>query len=384
MSQITVLNQRSEGETRVALVPAGVKKLKAQSVDIVVQAGAGEQAGIPDKDYVTAGATIDSSGQSISSADIVLSVGQPADATIRAMRRGGLLIGLLSPLGDRPLVELLCETGVNGIAMELIPRITRAQSMDALSSQHNIAGYKAVIIGAAHSTRIFPLMMTAAGTLQPVRAFVIGAGVAGLQAIVTARRLGAVASAYDVRPAVKEQIQSVGARFFEIPIDTSDSQDKGGYAKAQGEDVLNRQRQLLAKPIGESDLVITTAAVPGKPSPKLISAAAVEGMKPGSVIVDLAAERGGNCELTTPGEITQHNGVTIIGLNNLAATVPAHASQVYSSNMVNLLSTMIDKDGQLKVDRADEVIAAVMVCYDGQLINDTVRKSVGMDQTVTG
>jgi NAD(P) transhydrogenase subunit alpha len=263
------------------------------------------------------------------------------------------------------------------MALELVPRITRAQSMDVLSSQANIAGYKAVILAAASAPRVFPMMMTAAGTLQPAKVFVIGAGVAGLQAIATAKRLGAAISAYDVRPAVKEQVQSVGARFVELPLDTADAQDAGGYAKAQSAETLAKQRALMTRTVGESDIVITTALVPGQPAPKLVPADAVAGMKSGSVIVDLAAERGGNCELTVPGEIVQRNGVTIIGLQNLAATVPNHASQMFSSNVVNLLGALVDaKSGELKVDTNDPIVAGILVCHQGQLVHPQVIKSL--------
>ena len=356
MLQIGVLNQESDNESRVALVPAGVKKLKALSVDVLVESGAGLRAGFADADYSAAGAMIVPDASAVHACDVILAVRQPSVARIARFRAGAALIGLLSPLADQALVDALINSNVSGLAMELVPRITRAQSMDALSSQGNIAGYKAVLLAAAVSPRIFPMLMTAAGTLQPTKLFVIGAGVAGLQAISTAKRLSAVVSAYDVRPAVKEQVQSVGARFIELPIDTADAQDKGGYAKAQSEETLVRQRALMAKTIAESDVVISTALVPGKPAPKLVPADAVAQMKIGSVIVDLAAERGGNCELTQPGQTIDHNGVTIIGIENLAGTVPLHASQVYSSNVVNLLSVMIDKQGAFKIDTADEII----------------------------
>jgi NAD(P) transhydrogenase subunit alpha len=264
--------------------------------------------------------------------------------------------------------------------MELVPRITRAQTMDALSSQANIAGYKAVMLAAASAPRLFPMLMTAAGTIQPAKVFVIGAGVAGLQAIATARRLGAVISAYDVRPAVKEQVQSVGARFVELPLETSDAQDAGGYARAQSEETLAKQRALMSRSISESDVVISTALIPGRPAPKLVPADAVNQMKLGSVIVDLAAERGGNCELTQPGKVIDHNGVTIIGIENLAATVPLHASQVYSSNLVNLLGVMIDKQGALKLDTADEIIKAVLVCHQGQLVSEMVAGTLASEE----
>ncbi len=384
MLQIGVLNQESDNESRVALVPAGVKKLKALSVDVLVESGAGLRAGFADADYSAAGAMIVPDASAVHACDVILAVRQPSVARIARFRAGAALIGLLSPLADQALVDALINSNVSGLAMELVPRITRAQSMDALSSQGNIAGYKAVLLAAAVSPRIFPMLMTAAGTLQPTKLFVIGAGVAGLQAISTAKRLGAVVSAYDVRPAVKEQVQSVGARFIELPIDTADAQDKGGYAKAQSEETLVRQRALMAKTIAESDVVISTALVPGKPAPKLVPADAVAQMKIGSVIVDLAAERGGNCELTQPGQTIDHNGVTIIGIENLAGTVPLHASQVYSSNVVNLLSVMIDKQGAFKIDTADEIIKAVLVCHNGQLVNEMVAGTLPAVSVETG
>jgi NAD(P) transhydrogenase subunit alpha len=377
MLQVAVLNQWGDGETRVALVPAGVKKLKAQNVEVLVEADAGKAAGFADAEYTAIGATVTDDAARIDAADVVLSVAQPSGERIRRFKRGAALIGLLSPLADRPLVDALNQGGVSGLAMELVPRITRAQTMDALSSQANIAGYKAVLLAGAHASRIFPMLMTAAGTIQPARVFVIGGGVAGLQAIATAKRLGALISAYDVRPAVKEQVQSVGARFVELPLDTSDAQDRGGYAKAQSAETLTRQRELLGKTVADSDIVITTALVPGKPAPKLISADAVHRMRHGSVVVDLAAERGGNCELTQPGlVVTTPNGVTVVGVQNLAATVPHHSSQVYSANVVNLLGVLIDKQGAFKLDKADEIVSAVLVCHDGQLVNEMVRKTL--------
>jgi len=376
MLQIGVLNQEADNEARVALVPAGVKKLKALNVDVLIESNAGVRAGFRDADYTAAGAIVVADAHAVQQCDIVLSVRQPSVTRIGHIKAGALLIGLLSPLADKDLVDVLCRANVSGIAMELVPRITRAQTMDALSSQGNIAGYKAVMLAAATSPRIFPMLMTAAGTIQPTKVFIIGAGVAGLQAIATAKRMGAVVSAYDVRPAVKEQVQSVGARFIELPLDTADAQDKGGYAKAQSEETLVRQRTLMAKVIADSDIVITTALVPGKPAPKLVPADAVNQMKLGSVIIDLAAERGGNCELTQPGKVIDHNGVTIIGIENLAGTVPLHASQVYSSNIVNLLSVMINKQGEFKLDLSDEIIKAVLVCHQGQLVNEMVAATI--------
>ena len=377
MLNVAVINQQGQGEPRVALAPPGVKKLVASKVKVFVEPGAGAASGFTDAAYQQAGATL---ADGVTDADIVLSVREPTPERFKAMKPGAMVISLLSPLGNRALVDQLNARQLSAMAMELVPRITRAQSMDVLSSQANIAGYKAVVLAAAHANRVFPMMMTAAGTLQPAKVFVIGAGVAGLQAIATAKRLGAVVSAYDVRPAVKEQVQSVGARFVELPLDTADAQDAGGYARAQSAEMLQKQRQLLAKTVGESDIVITTALVPGQPAPKLIPADAVAGMKPGSIIVDLAAERGGNCELTVPGEIVERNGVTLIGTLNLAATVPAHASQMYSANLVNLLTTLLDKEGALKLDVEDEVVKGMLVCHAGQTVHAAVMKSFESDQ----
>lgn len=379
MLQIAVLNQTGLGEPRVALAPAGVKKLAALNVTVAVERGAGLLAGFRDDDYAAVGATPVDSGAADASADVVLVVRDPGADRIARLKPGCVLVGMLAPLGNHSLIEALNARSVSGMALELLPRITRAQTMDVLSSQANLAGYKAVILAAAAAPRIFPMLMTAAGTLQAAKVFVVGAGVAGLQAIATARRLGAVVSAYDVRPAVKEQVQSVGARFVELPLDTADAQDAGGYAKAQSGEVLDRQRRLLAKPVGESDVVITTALVPGQPAPKLISADAVAAMKRGSVVVDLATERGGNCDLTAPGQtITTDGGVTVIGIENLAATVPGHASQMFSSNVVNLLSTLIDKQGALKLDLEDAVVAGILVCHGGTTVNGVVLKSLGL------
>jgi NAD(P) transhydrogenase subunit alpha len=271
----------------------------------------------------------------------------------------------------------IAARGVSLISIELIPRITRAQAMDALSSQANLAGYKAVIMAAGACPRVFPMMMTAAGTISPAKVFVIGAGVAGLQAIATAKRLGAVVSAFDVRPAVKEQVQSVGAKFIELPLETGDVQDKGGYAKAISEEQQRKQAALMAKVIAESDVIVTTAAVPGKPAPKLISAEAVQRMQPGSVIVDLAAERGGNCELTVPGETIVRRGVKIIGHLNVAATVPYHASTMYANNLVKLIALLVDKDAKLNLDLSDEVIAGCLVCHRGEVVQPRIKELLG-------
>jgi NAD(P) transhydrogenase subunit alpha len=341
-------------------------------------------ADFPDAAYVAKGARLADRKTVLAEADILLQVrtsppGQQDDYA--ALKPSCLIIGLCDPLGAPQDSAGIAAKGFSLISMELIPRITRAQAMDVLSSQANIAGYKAVIMAAEACPRIFPMMMTAAGTIPPAKVFVIGAGVAGLQAIATAKRLGAVVSAFDVRAAVKEQVQSVGAKFVELPVETGDAQDKGGYAKAQSEDQQRKQAALMAKVVAESDVIVTTAAVPGKPAPKLIAASAVERMQPGSVIVDLAAERGGNCELTVPGETVVRHGVKIIGCLNIPATVPYHASAMYANNLVKLVALLVDKEGKLNLDIADEVIAGCLVCQGGQIIHPRVREALGLPKT---
>jgi NAD(P) transhydrogenase subunit alpha len=298
----------------------------------------------------------------------------PSIEQIKQMRSGSVLAGMLSPDRNLELIDALARQGISALALEYLPRITRAQAMDTLSSQSNLAGYKAVILAAGKCPKIFPMLMTAAGTLQPAKVFVIGAGVAGLQAIATARRLGAVVTAYDVRPAVKEQVQSVGAKFLELPLETAGAQDAGGYAKELTAEQQQKQRNLMAQVVTESDVVITTAAIPGKPAPKLIPADVVAKMQLGSVIVDLAAESGGNCELTEPGRIVEKHGVTIIGITNVAATVPYHASQVYANNVANLLKLLITREGTLQIDTTDEVIAGVLLCRDGQVVHPRLKE----------
>ncbi len=328
-----------------------------------------------DSAYSAKGAKVVSRAEVFAAADILLQVktSSAQDTDFANLKNNCLLIGFCDPLGAPQAVAALAHQGVSLISMELIPRITRAQAMDALSSQANIAGYKAVIMAAEVLPKIFPMMMTAAGTLQAARVFVIGAGVAGLQAIATARRLGAVVSAFDVRAAVKEQVQSVGAKFVELPLETGDAQDKGGYARELTEEQKIKQRELMAKVIAESDVVITTALVPGKPAPKLIPASAVEKMQPGSVIVDLAAERGGNCELTVPDKTIVQHGVTIIGHTNIPATVPLHSSNMYANNLAKLLALLINKEGELKIDTADEVVAGCLVAHQGAVVHPRVK-----------
>lgn len=378
--KLLVPNQIGGDELRVALIPAVVKKLVAAGHEVMIEAGAGDAAMHDDPQYTAAGARIVAPGAAWNEAEIVLVVKPPELDQVKLMKADALLIGMLKPLDHTEFIRAIAPTGVTALALELLPRITRAQGMDVLSSQANLAGYMAVIQAAERLERIFPMLMTAASTLQPAKVFVIGAGVAGLQAIATAKRLGAVVSAYDVRPAVKEQVQSVGAKFVELPIDTSGAQDKGGYAKEQSAEQQERQRQLMAKVIAESDVVITTALIPGRPAPKLIPTSAVERMQRGSVIIDLAAERGGNCELTQAGNVIHHKGVTIVGSTNLAATVPTHASQVYAANLQNLLGVLIDKSGALKLDVTDEIVAGIMLCRGGSVVHPTIKSLLGISE----
>ncbi len=368
------------GERRVALVPGVVPNLAKAGLEVVIEAGAGVEAGYPDAAYVDKGAKVLASrGDVFSTADIIVQVlsyganDRTGRADIPLFKRGQVLIGFLRPLGEVQSLQEIASAGVTSFSIELMPRITRAQSMDALSSMATISGYKAVLIGADKLPRIFPMLTTAAGTITPSRVLVIGAGVAGLQAIATARRLGAVVSAYDLRPAVKEQVQSLGGRFVELPLEVSDAQDAGGYAKAQDESFYQRQRELLGKVVAESDVVITTAVVPGKKSPVLVTKEMVAGMAPGSVIVDLAAERGGNCELTRADETIAVNGVTIVGTINLASTVPYHASQMYAKNLANFLTHLM-KDGKLQMNLDDEITRGTLCTQGGEIVNARLRE----------
>ena len=382
--RIGIPKETAHGERRVALVPAQIPQLAKAKLEVLVETGAGVESGYPDAAYQDKGAKIVSRTDVFSSADIVLQVRGPGAnpdtgaADIAAMRKGQIAIGLNEPLTARQPVGALAERGVTAFALELVPRITRAQSMDVLSSMANIAGYKAVLLAAAYASRMFPMLMTAAGTIAPARCLVIGAGVAGLQAIATARRLGAKVEAYDVRAAVKEQIQSLGAKFVELPLETGDAQDKGGYAKALDEAFYQKQRELLGQVVSACDVVVSTAAVPGRRSPLLITADAARRMAAGSVIVDLAAERGGNCELTKADEVVVDNGVTILGPTNLPATVPHHASQMYSKNITTFLAQLIDKEGHLALNMDDEVIRETLVTRDGSVANDRVAQALGL------
>jgi len=368
------------GERRVALVPTVIPNLAKTGIEVVIEAGAGVEAGFPDAEYAAKGAKVlGSRAEVFAAADIVIQVlcygsnDQTGKADLPLLRRNQVLIGFLRPLGSIETIQEIAATGVTSFSVELVPRTTRAQSMDALSSMGTICGYKAVLLAAETLPKIFPMLTTAAGTITPAKVLVIGAGVAGLQAIATARRLGAVVSAYDLRPASKEQVQSLGGRFVELPIEAKDAQDAGGYAKAQDEDFYRRQRELLAKVIAESDVVITAAVVPGKKSPVLVTKEMVAGMAPGSVIVDLAAERGGNCELTRPGEIIVNRGVTIIGYFNFASSVPYHASQMYARNIAAFLQLMV-KDGKLRINFEDDIIKNTLVTQGGEVVNARIRE----------
>lgn len=375
------------GERRVALTPAVVPLLAKAGLEVAIELGAGVAAGYPDAQYQEKGAKILDRAGVFGQADIVVQVLGPGanDKTgvgdLSLMRPGQVLVGFLRPWGSSEAVQQVAQAGVTSFAVELIPRTTRAQSMDALSSMASIAGYKAVLEVADTLPKIFPMMTTAAGTITPSRVLVIGVGVAGLQAIATARRLGAVVSAYDVRPAVKEQVQSLGARFVELPLETQDAQDARGYAKAQDETFYAKQRELLGRTVAENDAVITTAVVPGKKAPVLVTADMVKGMAPGSVILDLAAERGGNCELTRAGEKISEHGVTIIGPINLASGAPYHASQMYARNLTSFLTNLV-KDGKLRPPESDDIIRETLLTQGGEVVNARVRELLGMPALV--
>ena len=368
------------GERRVALVPAAIPNLTKAGLEVVVEAGAGARAGYPDADYTAKGAKIAADRAEVfRAADIVVQIlcygsnDKTGKADVPLFRRGQALTGFLRPLGSIETLQEIAGKGVTSFSVELMPRTTRAQSMDVLSSMGTICGYKAVVLAADTSPRIFPMLTTAAGTITPARVFVIGAGVAGLQAIATARRLGAVASAYDLRPAAKEQVQSLGGRFVELPIEAKDAEDTRGYARAQDETFYRRQRELLGKVVVESDVVISAAVIPGKKPPILVTKEMVVGMAPGSVIVDLAGERGGNCELTRPGEIVVEHGVTIIGWFNLASTVPYHASQMYARNVSAFLLHLV-KDGKLQLNLEDEIVRETLLTRGGEVVNPRIRE----------
>lgn len=368
-------------ERRVALVPAALGALSKAGIGVVVQRGAGAAAGFPDADYESRGARlVGDSNELLAAADIVVCVGPPGakggGLDPAGMREGHILIGLLDPFRNLPAVQQLASQGVTSFALELVPRISRAQSMDVLSSMATVAGYKAVLLAAAALGKMFPMMITAAGTSTPAKVLVVGAGVAGLQAIATAHRLGAVVAAYDIRPAVREQVESLGADFLEVDLDTGAAEDAGGYAVGMDEEFYRKQRELTAGAVAANDVVITTAAVPGTRAPILITDEMVNGMSAGSVIVDLAAESGGNCELTRAGETIEAHGVTIIGPVGLPATVPTHASQMYAKNVSEFIMNLVH-DGEPALDGDDEIIKESMVTHAGQVVNQRVKEMMG-------
>jgi NAD(P) transhydrogenase subunit alpha len=376
--KIGVPLEQLSGEHRVALTPGSIASLKKAGFDVVIEHDAGLRAGFPDAAYAEKGAQIVEGRTGVFAADIVVQV-RVGDLPL--MRPDQVIIGMADPLSAPEIARELAKRRVTAFALELIPRITRAQSMDVLSSMATIAGYKAVLVAANSLPRMFPLLTTAAGTVTPAHVFIVGVGVAGLQAIATARKLGAVVEAYDVRPAVKEQVQSVGAKFVELPLETAQAEDKGGYAKAQDESFYQRQREMMARVVAANDVVITTAVVPGKKAPVLVTAEMVRAMAPGSVIVDLAAERGGNCELTRADEVVVEHGVSIFGPTNLPSTVPYHASQMYAKNITTFLLHVF-KDGGVKVDPNDEITRETLIATGGEVVNPRVRAALGLPELV--
>ena len=380
--KVAVLKETFPGERRVALVPAAIGPLVKSGLEVLVESGAGEAAGIGDDAYRTAGAALVSRADAFA-ADCLLTVrtcganGHAWAADRDRLRPGTILIGTCDPLGEPQACREAADRGATLFALELVPRITRAQSMDVLSSQANIAGYRAVLLAATALPRIFPMMTTAAGTVTPAKVLILGAGVAGLQAIATAKRLGSQVSAYDVRPAVKEQVQSLGAKFVELPIETGASEGAGGYAKAMGEDFYARQRELLGRVIADSDVVVCTALIPGQKAPVLVTREMVAKMRPGSVIVDIAAERGGNCEATVPGETAVVDGVTVLGPTNLPAEVPFHTSQLYAKNIATFLAHLV-KMGLPEVSTDDEIVRDTLVARGGKLVHPKVCERAGL------
>ncbi|NIP38207.1 MAG: Re/Si-specific NAD(P)(+) transhydrogenase subunit alpha [Candidatus Dadabacteria bacterium] len=380
---IGVPNEILEGEKRVAVSPSNVPALQKAGFSVIMEVDAGLSAGFTDKMYEDEGVRIVSNQDELfTQAKIILHVrglGTTNDpnAGYTQKLKNTILIGLLDPFNNPDVVKTLASNNVQAFAMELVPRITRAQSMDVLSSQANIAGYKAALIAADALPKMFPMMMTSAGTATPARVFIIGAGVAGLQAIATCNRLGAIVSAYDIRPAVKEQVQSLGAKFVEFDLETGESEDKGGYAKEMDDAFYKKQQQMMRDVIAEHDVVITTAAIPGKKAPVLVTADMVSAMKHGSVIVDLAAESGGNCEVTKPGETIDVNGVQVIGPMNVPSMVPFHASQMYSKNLANFLALMVNKEGKFEINKEDEVITGSLVTDGGAVVHEAVKQAIG-------
>ena len=382
--KIAVLKETYPSERRVALVPASIPALAKAGLEVLVEQGAGQAAGLADDQYTSKGGRIVTDRNELFRADLLLQVRtfganrQVGRADLERLTAQSAVIGTCDPLGAPDAVREMAQTGASVFALEMIPRITRAQSMDVLSSQATIAGYRAVLVAATELPKMFPMLMTAAGTLAAARVFIVGAGVAGLQAIATARRLGAIVQAYDVRAATREQVESLGGKFVELKLEAGQAEDQGGYAKALGEEFYRRQRELLGNVVAQSDVVITTAAIPGQPSPRLVTAAAVANMAPGSVIVDLAAERGGNCELSQPDQRVVQHGVVILGPTNLPAEVPLHASQMFSNNVTKFILNMV-ADGQLTWNLDDEIVRDTLVCHRGEVANARIRQTLGMD-----
>ena len=371
--RVAVLKETRSAENRVALVPLGVKNLVKRGLTVTVQTGAGETSGVSDLMYREAGAEIAASAQeTLEDAKLILVVNPPSSNELAHLSEGSILVGFLDPLSDPDLVSRHIELKVTGISMELVPRITRAQSMDALSSQATVAGYKAVLLAANHLPKFLPMFTTAAGTIRPAKALILGAGVAGLQAIATARRLGAVVEAFDVRPAVKEQVERLGASFLESEEEVT-AEGEGGYAKELTEDQHNKELELIGSALIDTDIVITTAQIPGRKAPILITEGMVKTMKYGSVIVDLAAESGGNCELSEAGETVLAHGVQILGPSNLPASIPVHSSQMYSKNIVTLISEFLGEDGQLQLDFENDVVGPSTVTHGGEIQNERVK-----------
>ncbi|MBQ0824015.1 Re/Si-specific NAD(P)(+) transhydrogenase subunit alpha [Microvirga sp. HBU67558] len=370
--RIAVLSETDGAETRVSATPETVKKYKTLGADVVVQAGAGSKAGIPDAEFEAAGASLAGTAEeALRDADVILKVRRPAEGELKGARPGALVIAIMDPYGQDAALKALADAQVSAFSMELMPRITRAQVMDVLSSQANLAGYRAVIDASAEYGKAFPMMMTAAGTVPAARIFVMGAGVAGLQAIATARRLGAVVTATDVRPAAKEQVESLGAKFVAVEDEEfKQAETAGGYAKEMSAEYRAKQAELVASHIAKQDIVITTALIPGRPAPKLVSRAMVESMKPGSVIVDLAVERGGNCELAQPGRVVEHNGVKIVGHLNMPGRLAATASSLYAKNLYAFVETLVDKETKaLAVKWDDELVKATCLTRDGAIVH---------------
>lgn len=378
---VGIAREQGPDEKRVALVPASVGPLTKAGLEVLIEDGAGENAGYPTADYTAKGAQVASRSDLFARADIILQINGPGvdaeAASLADTKKDQILIGMQDPLGNPAGTAAMAERGVTAFSLEMVPRITRAQSMDVLSAMATVAGYQAVLEAAAQLPRLFPMLMTAAGTLAPAKVFVVGVGVAGLQAIATAKRLGAVVEAYDVRPAVKDQVLSVGAKFVEFDLETEGAEDKGGYAKEQSDDFIRRQQEQMQAVVARNDVVITTAAIPGRKSPVLVTAPMVEAMAPGSVIVDLAAERGGNCELTKANEVVVAHGVTILGPTDLVSRKPYHASQMFSKNVETFLKSLLT-EGQLNIDLEDEVTVGTLLCRGGEVAHPRLREMLDL------